>query len=483
MSGQLLVYLLFFVLISIILLAINFRKLPGQAQEESIWSREFWMLIGALILLISAFQISLTTSIPVINKVFGTHMAPPAEGKAFNHYHQWQIPFAILVLTLIACSQFLKYKKTDPKEFRKNIFIPLGIALVLAIIISFFYGWFSEGKTVFYALLLFTCLFAIFANITYFIKVLKGRFDHAGASIAHIGFGMVLLGAMISTSRSEKISKNQKGDVEIFGKEFSNKENILLQRNDTAQMGDYFITYNGKRKKGVDIFYNVKYLQKDADGKFSETFTLSPRIQLNQRMGNVAEPDTKHFLTKDIYTHITYDPDLENFGEQKNTSGEYKEPHNNTISVGDTFFTSNSIVVFEKLNTAIDKEKLGIPKAQIAVGAKLKVLDVYGKIFDAMPVYYIADSLPNTIESKVDELGLKFAFWQVNPSTGKVDISVSEKTSGKKDFIVMKAIIFPYINVLWMGCIIMIIGTVLAIRHRLKRQRPTPTLPIWEREG
>jgi cytochrome c-type biogenesis protein CcmF len=69
----------------------------------------------------------------------------------------------------------------------------------------------------------------------------------------------------------------------------------------------------------------------------------------------------------------------------------------------------------------------------------------------------------------VDELGLKFSFWQVNPSTGKVDISVSEKASGKKDFIVMKAIIFPYINILWMGCIIMIIGTTLAIRHRLKR--------------
>ncbi len=470
MSGQLLVYLFFFIIISIVLLAVNFRKLPKQAQEESIWSREFWMLIGALVLLISAFQISLTTSIPVINKIFGTHLAAPVEGKAFNHYHQWQIPFAILVLILIACSQFLKYKKTDPKEFKKNIFIPLGIALILAIAISFYYGWFSEGKTVFYAALLFACLFAIFANITYFFKILKGKFDHAGASIAHIGFGMILLGAMISTSRSEKISVNQKGDVEIYGKEYSNKENILLQQNDTAKMGDYFITYKGKRKVGVDVFYDVEYLKKDANGRFSETFILSPRIQLNQRMGNVPEPDTKHFFTKDIYTHITL-ADLENMGEQppQITSGEYKEPHNNNISVGDTFFTNNGIVVLQKLNTAVDKEKLGIPKAQIAVGAMLKIFNVYGKIFDAMPVYYITDSVPNTIESKVDELGLKFSFWQVNPSTGKVDISVSEKASGKKDFIVMKAIIFPYINILWMGCIIMIIGTTLAIRHRLKR--------------
>lgn len=471
MSGQLLVYLLFFVVLAITLLAVNFTKLPKENQEDSIWSREFWMLIGALVLLISAFQISLTTSIPVINKVFGTHMAPPAEGKAFQHYHQWQIPFAILVLILIACSQFFKYKKTDPKEFVKNLTIPFIVSIVLAAVISFYFGWFAPGRTLFYAAFLFACLFAVFANITYFIKILKGRFDHAGSSIAHIGFGLILLGAMISTSRSEKISKNQKGDVEILGKDFSNKDNILLQRNDTVQMGDYYLTYKGTKKEGVNIFYDVEYLKKDESGKFTETFTLSPRIQLNQRMGNVAEPDTKHFLTKDIYTHITY-ADLDNAGEQKNPSEEYKEPHNNNISVGDTFFTTNSIVVLEKLNIAIDREKFGIPKAQIAVGAMLKVFNVYGKTMEAMPVYYITDSVPNTIEAKVDELGLRFAFWQVNPETGKVDISVSEKVADKKDFIVMKAIVFPYINILWMGCLIMIIGTVLAIRHRLKRNNP-----------
>jgi cytochrome c-type biogenesis protein CcmF len=470
MSGQLLVYLLAFVVLAIVLLAINFKKLPREAQEDSIWSREFWMLIGALVLLISAFQITLTTSIPVINKLFGTHMAPPAEGKAFQHYHQWQIPFAILVLILIACTQFFKYKNTDPKEVVKNITIPFVVSLIIAICIGFYFNWFTAGRTGFYAALLFACLFAIFANITYFIKILKGRFDHAGPSIAHVGFGMILLGAMISTSRSEMISKNQKGDVEILGKDFSNKDNILLQRNDTVQMGDYFITYKGTEKEGVNIFYNVDYFKKDEKGNFYDDFTLRPTIQINPRMGNVAEPDTRHFLTKDIYTHITY-ADLDNAGEHKNASEEYKEPHNNNISVGDTFFTTNSIVVLEKLNTAIDKEKFNISKAQIAAGAVLKIYDVSGKVSEAMPIYYITDSIENTIEATVEELGLRFAFWQVNPSTGKIDISVSEKAADKKDFIVMKAIVFPYINILWTGCLIMIIGTILAIRHRLKKNK------------
>ena len=46
-----------------------------------------------------------------------------------------------------------------------------------------------------------------------------------------------------------------------------------------------------------------------------------------------------------------------------------------------------------------------------------------------------------------------------------------EKKSNKKDFIIMKAIIFPGINLLWTGCILMIFGSILAIRHRLSQQK------------
>lgn len=468
MSGQLLVYLFFFILLPVALLIINFKTLPRENQEDSIWSREFWMLIGALVLAIAAFQISLTTSIPVINKVFGTNMAPPAEDKIFEHYHQWQIPFGILVLSLMAVTQFFKYKKTDPQELKKSILIPLIVSLAISILIGFAFGWFSAWNTLFYFLLLTACIFAVLSNLYYFFKVLKGRFIHAGPSIAHVGFAMILLGALISTSKSENISINREGDVEVFGKDFSNKDCILLQRDDTVQMGDYFVSYREKRKEGVNVFYDVDYMQKDENGSYSTAFKLSPRVQVNPKMGNVAEPDTRHFLTKDIYTHIKY-ADLE-AGNAKNAPAEgYKEPHNNTVAIGDTFFTSNSIVVFEKLVTNIDKEKNGIPKADIAVGASLKIFDVYGNIREAMPIYYITDSIPNTVETEVLELGLKFAFWQINPETGKIDVSVSEKISDKKDFIVMQAIVFPYINILWMGCVIMIIGTLVAIRKRTQR--------------
>ena len=74
-------------------------------------------------------------------------------------------------------------------------------------------------------------------------------------------------------------------------------------------------------------------------------------------------------------------------------------------------------------------------------------------------------------EAVVDPLGLKFYFVNIDPATGKVEIAVSERKSNKHDFIIMKAIIFPGINILWTGCILMILGSVIAIRKRIQKLR------------
>ena len=55
----------------------------------------------------------------------------------------------------------------------------------------------------------------------------------------------------------------------------------------------------------------------------------------------------------------------------------------------------------------------------------------------------------------------------------KFEIEVSEKEGNAREFIIMKAIIFPYINILWVGCLLMIIGTWIAIIKRIKKLRTT----------
>lgn len=72
--------------------------------------------------------------------------------------------------------------------------------------------------------------------------------------------------------------------------------------------------------------------------------------------------------------------------------------------------------------------------------------------------------MPNEFE--LHELGLKFIFWKINPNEGSIEIQLSEKVSNTKEFVVLEAYIFPYINVLWLGSLLMIIGSVIAIIER-----------------
>ena len=50
-------------------------------------------------------------------------------------------------------------------------------------------------------------------------------------------------------------------------------------------------------------------------------------------------------------------------------------------------------------------------------------------------------------------------------------LQVAEHDSVAKDFIVMTAVVFPQINILWIGCLVMVIGTVIAILHRIREFR------------
>ena len=59
-------------------------------------------------------------------------------------------------------------------------------------------------------------------------------------------------------------------------------------------------------------------------------------------------------------------------------------------------------------------------------------------------------------------------FWKINPDEGTIEITMSEKLGNNKDFIVMEAYVFPFINILWLGCLIMAVGIIIAIIERIR---------------
>ncbi|MFT6166300.1 MAG: cytochrome c-type biogenesis protein CcmF [Vicingaceae bacterium] len=463
LPGQLIIFLLFYLFVALFFLFKNGGQFLKKSEEDAFWSREFWMFLGALVLVISAFQITLSTSIPVINALFGTTLAPPA--KPIEHYNSWQIPLTILVTLFVAISQFLKYKKTEVGPFFKKIAPSFIISFAAAIIMAVQ----LKIRDVFLITLLFTSLFAVLANLDYLIRIIKGNVKKGGSAIAHVGFGMVILGSLLSAGNKKIISKNRtQVNINFEDNKNANDENVMLLRNDTILMDPYYVTYTQRRVDAKNVYFDMDYLKVNEEGKYQKEFSLSPFVQLNEQMGNVPEPDTKHFIDKDIFTHITY-ADLENLDS---TAQEiYRDSDTLNLKIGDSLFTSNSIIKLVNFERNIDKEKLNLLESDIALGVKITAKTLEGEHYEVRPIMVIRGNNIFSISSEIEALGLKFGFAGIDPDTEKLKILLAEKNKNSGDFVIMQALVFPYINVLWIGIIVMVLGSLLAAWNRIRSNK------------
>ncbi len=457
MSGQLLVFLLLFVILSIAMIVWRWKLLPRSAKDDDMYTREFWMFIGSLVLFISAFQVILTTSIPVFNKLFGANMAPPAD--PISHYNKWQMPLAIIIGILTAVAHLLKYKR-NAKTALKKMGIYALISLIIAILLYFV---FRLTNFVYIGLLL-AGVYAILTNFMLLLPHLRGKIKLAGASVAHMGFGILLIGVLVSSANKKVISINETGKA--INPEFNNKENvenIYLERGKPNKMGDYIITYVKDSQNWVNTYYQVNYKKMDAEGKPEYEFNLYPNGQINPKFGLVANPDTKHFLGHDVFTYVSSVP-------ANKTNAKYINEQEHKIKPGDTLFMSNAMIVLDRVKSNKKADEIIDPKnLQVLLGAELKVITL-DSTYIAMPMFGVQNNESICIDAYIKEVNLKFKFSGVNPQTGQITIVTSEKDlSG--DFIIMKAIEFPMINFVWAGTIIMIIGFMIAIIKRIGEYR------------
>lgn len=466
MSGQLVIYILVFLVLGVWLMVRNWKHFPITKKDEATYSREFWLFIGAIMLGVSCFQVIITTSIPVINKLVGTNIAPPTD--VIDHYNKWQIPIAVLILLISGFAQYLKYKKTDGTKFVRNIMFAFALAFVATALISYFGEFYTKPP---FMLLIFASIFTILANLRILSEAFKGKIKLAGSAVAHIGFGFILLGALIAASKSEAISINNTGFS--YGKEFNEKntrENILLWKNEPTRMSNYLVTYLGDTTIAPNTFYEVNYKELDKEGKVVGEFTLYPNAQVNPKMGLIASPDTRHYITHDVYTHVSSVPlkeeeheDHEGHSDDEN----YDEPKTLLFSMGDTMTVDGFHIQLKSLKNNVPVKDLTLEADDIAVAAVINV-SKGDQLFSAEPVYIIKNNIPFDLPKTIEDLGLKFKFSKIDPQAGKIEIIYYKKKAALRDYVIMKAIVFPYINLLWGGTIVMVIGFLLAIIRRVQ---------------
>jgi len=464
MNTQLLFFLLIFVLPYFALFIVRIKDMKAPPKEDEIKSREFWMLVGSLILFLSAVVIIAITSIPVFNKLFGTKIAPP-EDAAFAH-NQVQVFVAIIIGLLTAIGQYLKYKGTTGDYFKKKIKLPLFIAILVTAVVYFFIGVkFTEkgvGFTGAIYIALFASIFTVVANFFYFISVQKGKLKSAGASIGHIGFGMVLVGILISSSNKTVLSWNTTGISPLRMESKKNpagnpKENITLFEGIATDMGKYMVTYE---QDSFDILDKRFFVLKFKEKKTNEEFFLYPDVLKNNKgmEGFSANPSSKHYWNKDIFVYVT------SFQDHTKEDTSSFIPHQ--MAIGDSIFYSNGFV---KLDKVLVNPNVNRPAGSNELVLQLSVTSKEGLKYQASPSITLEGMNLQANYDTVKAQNLVLSFNKVvDQQKGLLEIGLKESAS-LTNLITLKAYEFPFINILWIGVIVMVLGFGIATFNRVKK--------------
>ena len=470
MNWQLLTFLLIFVLPAFVLFFNRYREIPAIQKEESSSSREFWMFIGSLVFFLSALVIIGKTSLPVFNKLFGTKIAPPE--KAEFSYNQIQVFVAIIIGVLTAITQYLKYKGTATKYFLKKLLFPTVIAAIAATLILAFgkVNYQKEGAGFMAAIwIAVACsIYAIIANAAYIWLGLKGKLKLSGGSISHFGFGMVLLGILISSSKKEVLSNNINGLPAPLDKNEDPRENLTLVKGLTVDMGKYLLTYEGDSahpKKQLS-YYKVRF--KSKDGK--EEFVLTPNSFVNYKgnEGLMSNPDARHYWNHDVFTYIT---SISNPDKKEDTVS--LKPNN--MKIGDSLFYSSGFIILQELKKSTDSLPVELfGKDGSLHEARLKVHSKTGSIYSISPKLAFAKgdilALPDTVIAE----NLILQLQKVNPDNSII-LGVKE-SNVVNDYITLKAYKFPYIRLLWFGVVITAIGIIISMVRRIQLNRNTSSV-------
>jgi cytochrome c-type biogenesis protein CcmF len=465
MNVQLSLFLFVFLVPAYVLFISRYRNIPHIVKEEATDSREFWMFIGSLILFLSALYVIVSTSLPVINLVKEQKVA--IDDAAFS-YNRIEIFIAILVGILTAFVQYLRYKSTGKGVLLKKLWLPTTIALVVSLSISLFagihYDKYGAGFLAAIHIAIFAAVYAVVANIGYIGTGLRWNWKSAGGSVAHIGFGLMLVGILISSAKKQVLSYNAEG-VRFANADPKQDplENISLVKGVRIDMNKYWATYLGDDSldlRSQTRYYHIRFEDKHSD----HAFDLYPNMIKNTKgmEGGNPNPDKYHYWNRDIFMYITgFSPH-----DEQNDTAQFKAQ---ALNLKDTAFYSRGYMILDTVIRNPNNGKYHFGPNDTALMAKVTVVSRDTMRYTASPVIYIKDNQPHFLNDTIFAQDLALRFNKIT-NDQKIELGTKE-SSDMSPFIAAKVLEFPQINILWFGTIVMIIGFVMSLLWRRRQAR------------
>ena len=230
-----------------------------------------------------------------------------------------------------------------------------------------------------------------------------------------------------------------------------------------TRMAEYVVTYTGDSsavKEKNRSFYKLMVEKKDrVTGKVSENFELMPDVYKMKDNNLSSNPDIKHYLFHDVFTYISSLADRSSVMD----TAQFKM---HEVKIGDSVFYSKGYLVLNDVLKNPDNERFHFKPTDTALVADITVYSKDSTSYKAYPLLSINNFEVNFKDDTVFAKNLYLKLAGITQD-GKFKIAVKESDI-PADFLTLKAYVFPYINLVWLGLIIMAAGFIVSISSRAK---------------
>lgn len=424
----LLIFIISFLVLGFGSVAFRWKALSKfDVQDENLLSRELALFTAAVVMSASALIVLVGTSAPIFGQSIET-----------TFYVQMHVPIAIIIGLLNGLSLLIKWKKSNWNEVVKKGMFSLLSSLFLTILIIVLGG----VNDLMLIILSFSSAFLLFVNLEIAIKIVRGNKKMIGAYVSHIGMALFILGVIGSAGYSIK----QDAD--------------LIKGIPTDVLG-YKMLFTGFKP----IDNNTKYAFHIDINKGDEFYTAEPVMYISDYTNSIMRiPSIIVGVTRDIYiSPIGFDDNhVEKAVGQKVSIEKGK-----SIDFNGVKFTFNEFNFPAEIKNAMMAGK------DFKIGVRLTAeKDNMNKSFELFLENKNGDRTFTSVDLKDFNLIVKL---ENLVATGKIDLSISDLD--EKDTNVVKApvqilsieaSIKPFINLVWIGVVVMFIGFFVSATRRLR---------------
>src|SRR5690554_3570675 len=393
--------------------------------DEGLLSRDLALFTAAVVLCASAIIILVGTSAPIFGQSVETFF-----------YNEMHIPLAIIIGLLNGLSILLKWKNTKKEELIKKSIFSVVSSFILTVLIVLF----GKVTDIMMILLAFSSAFAFFVNLEIAIKIVRGNMKMLGAYVAHIGIALFILGVIGSAA-------------------YSSETNVELVKGEPKEAFGYEMVFTGWHpiENGNKYAFNVEIKNGD------KIYSVSPVMYISDfNNGLMREPAILTTFTRDLY--------ISPLGYEESDS------HNHDGSVfqlekGGTTEFNGVQLTFKDFNISAETMAAMQSGQDFEMGAILTASkDGIRKEFE-LKRKSISGKIEFTSET-LEELNLKIELLDLQ--AGKINIALSsldgEETKvneEKKEILSVSASVKPFINLVWVGVIVMVFGFFISVARRL----------------